>query len=248
MDALPLDDKTPRLEGDQPAPTGELPAVAPREPRASSLKREPRVQRARRVVLTRRLLKTKMLLDVILSHVRNGGSLIDLCRTWDVRYSDFIGWIRGDQERSKLYNMAMSDRSEWTDEMILSEIRLRITLDPRKLYKDGRRLKVHELDADTARMVDEVKKDGTIKFMGKKDALELGARNRQLLTDRVKHGLDQSLEDLLLASYKDPEPASAGEPACWCFPPGHDEVCVPRTQPKPAVVTAREIVDRTSPS
>lgn len=176
------------------------------------LKREARSVRARRVVLTRRLLKTKQLLDVILAHVRNGGSLITLCSTWDVRYSDFIGWIRADKERSRLYDEAVGDRSEWTDEMILSEIRLRLTWDVGRLYKDGRRLRVDELDPETRRMVDEVKKDGSIKFFSKKDALELGARNRQLLTDNVKHGLTKSLEDILAMSYEDPEPVKPAAP------------------------------------
>lgn len=194
-----------------PLPGPETPAPAPPPEKPEPRKafriggRESRPDRARRLVLTRRLLKTKQLLDVILQHIRNGGSLLDLCRTWGVRYSDFISWIRADEARSNLYNEAMKDRSEWTDEMILSEIRLRIELDPRKLYNaDGSRKRVHQLDADTARMIDEVKKDGTIKFMGKKEALELGARNRQLLTDKVKLGADSSLEDLLARSYADP--------------------------------------------
>jgi hypothetical protein len=214
VDALPKDDeKEPELAAESRAAEGSAPPAAPPAPRPSLLRREARPARARRAALTRRLLKTKQLLDVILAHVRNGGSLITLCQTWDVRYSDFIGWIRADADRGKLYNEAIGDRSEWTDEMILSEIRLRIALDPRKLYdKDGRRLKVHELDAETARMIDEVKKDGTIKFFGKKDALELGARSRQLLTDKVKHQHEISLEDLLAASYEDPEAAPKSAP------------------------------------
>lgn len=163
-----------------------------------------------------RLLKAaKRTLDVILSHVRNGGSLIDLCDTWQVRYSDVIAWVREDKApggRSELYDQACRDRSEWTDEMVLSEIRLRCRLDPRRLYHaDGTRKKVHELDADVARMVDEVKADGTIKFFGKKEALELAGKNRKLYTDNVNHSGELKLEDLL-TSAQDPAPPSAPPP------------------------------------
>jgi hypothetical protein len=165
-----------------------------------------------------RLLKTApRTLDVVLSHVRNGGSLIELCDTWQVRYSDVIGWIREDRTkdgRSELYEQAMRDRSEWTDEMVLSEIRLRCRLDPRRLYNtDGTRKKVHELDADVARMIEEVKADGSIKFFGKKEALELAGKNRKLYTDSVQHSVDGKLEDILARSYDDPAPPPAAPPA-----------------------------------
>lgn len=154
------------------------------------------------------LLKAVRTLDVLLSHVRNGGSLIELCDTWDVRYSDLIEWIRADKTpngRNELYEQAMRDRSEWTDEMVLSEIRLRCRLDPRRLYdENGCRKRVHELDADVARMIEEIKADGTIKFFGKKEALELAGKNRKLYTDNVNHSGGLKLEDVLSRSYDDP--------------------------------------------
>jgi hypothetical protein len=162
----------------------------------------------------RLILAARRTLDVVLSHVRNGGSLIELCDTWQVRYSDVIGWIREDRTkdgRSELYEQAMRDRSEWTDEMVLSEIRLRCRLDPRRLYNtDGTRKKVHELDADVARMIEEVKADGSIKFFGKKEALELAGKNRKLYTDKTEHEVGGQLADILSKSYEDPQPPAAG--------------------------------------
>lgn len=162
---------------------------------------------------TQALFKAKRTLDVILAHVRNGGSLIELCDTWGVRYSDIIGWVRADAGRSKLYDEAQRDRSEWTDEMVLSEIRLRCRFDPRELYhEDGTRRKVHELPAHVARMIEEIKADGTIKFFGKKEALELAGRNRKLYTDSVEHSGKVTLEELLDESFDSP-PSPAAQPA-----------------------------------
>lgn len=159
----------------------------------------------------RLLLAAKRTLDVILSHVRNGGSLIELCDTWQVRYSDIIGWIREDKSkggRGELYDQATRDRSEWTDEMILSEIRLRCRLDMRRFYtEDGRRKSVPELDPDMARMIEEIKADGSIKFFGKKEALELMAKNRRLLTEKTELDVGGNLEDILSRSYDEDPPA-----------------------------------------
>lgn len=187
-----------------------------KESGARKRRRTVREQRAigRRLRL---LIAAPRTLDVLLSHVRNGGSVIDLADAWGVRYSDIVGWIREDRTtagRSELYEQAMRDRSEWTDEMVLSEIRLRCRLDPRRLYNaNGERLKVHELDADVARMIEEVKADGTIKFFGKKEALELAGKNRKLYTDSVQHSVDDKLEDILARSYEDPAPPAPGAAA-----------------------------------
>ena len=190
------------------------------------MKRETPKERRQRERRTKALLKTPRTFDVILSHVRNGGSLIDLCETWDVRYSDFIGWIREDRApsgRSARYDEAGRDRSEWTDEVILSELRARLRFDPRRLYNaEGYPIAIHKLDPDVARMIEEVKADGSIKFFGKKEALELAAKNRRLLIDKTELSVDRKLEDILSASYEtspDSEPDAHRAPGSEAAPP-----------------------------
>lgn len=179
----------------------------------------------------RLLLSARRTLDVILAHVRNGGSLIELCDTWQVRYSDVIAWVRADAKRKELYEEAGRDRSEWTDEMVLSEIRLMCRFDIRKLYdKNGALLPVHELDAATARMVmtaevDEIKRGSgdvrvkvgettKIKVYDKLKALELAAKSRRLLVDKTEHDVSERLEDILAKSYDDPaSPGASAQPA-----------------------------------
>jgi hypothetical protein len=118
---------------------------------AEPVKRRGAREQRRMARRLRLLLAARRTLDVILAHVRNGGSLIELCDIWQVRYSDVIAWVRADKPRGELYDLACRDRSEWTDEMVLSEIRLRSArFDPRKLYDEhGNRKRVHELDAET---------------------------------------------------------------------------------------------------
>jgi hypothetical protein len=162
----------------------------------------------------RLILKAARTLDVILSHVCNGGSLISLCDTWNVRYSDVVAWIRADKAREAAYDQAMRDRSEWTDEMILSEVRAACRFDIRRLYfpkghlRAGHLIPIEELDAETARMIREVDEDGKVKVYDRLKALELAGKNRKLYTDNVNHSGEVKLEDVLARSYEDPPPAS----------------------------------------
>lgn len=185
--------------------------------------REPANIARRRTRNTKRLLTTARTFDVILGHVRNGGSLIDLCDTWQVRYSDIIGWIKADKTRAEAYNEAIGDRSEWTREMILSEIRLIARPDPRKLfYADGihkGKLKnIEDMDAATARLVKEVTADGTVKLYDRLKAIELGAKSERLLVDKTEHSLDKKLEDILAMSYE-PQPSTPAPPPADQEPP-----------------------------
>lgn len=179
----------------------------------------------------RLILAARRTFDVILAHIRNGGTLIDLCDAWQVRYSDVIAWVRADKPRGELYNQAMADRSEWTDEMVLSEIRAICRFDIRKLYDENGALKpVHELDAETARMVmtvevDEIKRGNgdvrvkvgettKVKVYDKLKALELAGKNRKLYTDKTEHEIGGRLEDILSKSYEDPaKPGQGASPA-----------------------------------
>lgn len=164
---------------------------------------------------TERLLKTAKTMEVILDHIRNGGSLINLCETWDVRYSDIISWVRADKQREVAYEKAFEDRSEWTDEMLLGELRAAARFDIRKLYYPkghefaGTRKPIYELDSETARMIQEIGEKGKVKVVDRLRSIETLARNRKLLTDKSEVDIGGKLEDILSMTWDDPPPAEA---------------------------------------
>lgn len=173
--------------------------------------RENAKERRRREKNTKALLKTARTFDVVLAHVRNGGTLISLCETWDVRYSDIIAWIRLDKKRSESYAEAGRDRSEWTREMVLAEIRAIGRPDMQKLihqdgHNKGKLKNLAELDADSLRLIHSIDGKGKVKFYDRLKALELGARSEALLTDKSEHSLSKTLEQLIAESNAEPEP------------------------------------------
>ena len=195
---------------------------------------ETREEVATRKERTERLLAQVDLIETIYAFVANGGSLIDLCEVWQVRYSDVARFIDATPERKALYGAAVKARSEWMDEAILGEIRFLARFDIRRLYKDDGTLKnIAELDAQTARAVAAVEVDEIfegsgaerqqvgetkkIKLWDKLKALDMAARNRGLVTDRVALTAGkQTLEELIGQSYAErtakalPAPAASG--------------------------------------
>ena len=93
---------------------------------------------ASRTERTLRILGDERTPDIVYAHICNGGSLIDLCETWDVRYCDVSKWIDESSARKKSYEDALMARNRWTDEMVLAEARMLARFDLRRLYnKDG---------------------------------------------------------------------------------------------------------------
>lgn len=60
-------------------------------------------------------------IDYICTHVASGGSLIDLCKTWDVPYGRIAAWIALDVERDRKYQASLHTRSEFRVEQIMNE-------------------------------------------------------------------------------------------------------------------------------
>lgn len=180
------------------------------------VREESRKERRGRERLTSRLLKTQKTFEVILAHVRNGGSLIQLCETWGVRYSDIIGWIRADAKRGEQYDKAGADRSEWAKEMLLNELRKLLLADPGRLFylegdKAGQPKPIQELDADARRMIREIDADGKVKVYDRLKALELAMKEQRMLTEKVETTFSGSLEAILAASWEKPKSPEAPE-------------------------------------
>lgn len=87
---------------------------------------------------TSALLSQNDIMSKIQRNISSGGSLIDLCKTWDVLYCDVYEWIRSDKTRSLIYDNAMAARDEWFKQEILGLARECAGVDPVDLFKaDG---------------------------------------------------------------------------------------------------------------
>lgn len=126
----------------------------------------------------------KDLLKKICRHVASGGSLIDLAKMHEIRYCDIMQWLRADSERSKQYEMALSDRSEWAIELALREL--------------------HEV----VQGLSEVNHEGELTRAAVRDrlkAVELIGKTKALWRDRVEQNHVVTLEDLVLGSMREEE-------------------------------------------
>jgi hypothetical protein len=168
---------------------------------------------------TRRILEEPGLIDIVCSHVTSGGSHIDLCETWSIRYSDLMAWIREEKTRIDQLDKALYDRGEWVEESILRELRRLGSADLRKLFKEDGSLKKPEdwpdeiaaaiSGIDTEELFDGYGKyrkhigfTKKVKLWDKGRALELLGKNLRMFVDRVDVSGKVSLADLVKGSMK----------------------------------------------
>lgn len=151
-------------------------------------------------------------LDTICAHVANGGSLIELCQTWDVSYGHMTNWIRSDKEREDRYIDAKSDRLEWSQERILMELRRIGLANVADIYDDNGNIKdpslwPEELSAIVQSFETTYDKDGDkilkVKFWSKEKALELLGKNLSMFVEQRKVDVTMTLEDLIGGSRED---------------------------------------------
>lgn len=153
-------------------------------------------------------------MSVICSFVSNGGSIINLIKTWDVPYPEVLAWIRKDKERARKYEQALSDRSEWTIEQLLTQLRNIAMFDIRQIYDQDNNLKpVTEWPPEAAQAVEAIKVDEIyegygaertqvgetkqVKLWSKIKAIELLGKNLKLFIDHIEHSGSLKLEDLV---------------------------------------------------
>lgn len=163
------------------------------------------------------LLDIQNLVPIICEHVANGGSLISLCKIWDVRYSQVVKWIRLSKEHSELYDAALRDRSEWTKEKILDEIRNLAEYDIRQIYNDDGTVKpINQWPEEVAKAITQIesvelmgKKQGDVKKVkteSRKAALELLGKTQAMFTEKVEHSAADSLASLIAQTFNRNEP------------------------------------------
>jgi hypothetical protein len=164
----------------------------------------------------KRITEDPDLLDVICGHISNGGTIIQLAKTWDVPASSVFNWIRKDAERTKRYEQALVDRKEWLVERLHQEMHALSVSDVRSIYDEqGRLLPVNQWPESVSVAVQSVESQELfdsdqvqvgvtrrVKFWDKNKSLEQLAKLHKLLTDTVEHTGQVTLADLILASYK----------------------------------------------
>lgn len=142
------------------------------------------------------LLADPSTINQICDNVASGGSLIDLCNTWQVRYCDVMRWINDNNERKAAYAQAINDRGEWFIQRVLKEIQLMGTVDFAEAFDKNGKLKspadmpeaitrsinsidVHEMPEEIGGGV--VKK---LKFESKLKALEMLGKNMFMFVEK----------------------------------------------------------------
>lgn len=145
-------------------------------------------------------------------NVAQGGSLIDLCKTWDVLYGEMASWIRADKVRNRRYIDSLNDRAEWYVEKIKSELNKIASVDIRGIFNDdGSVKKPAEWPEDISCVIKDFKvmeregKDGLtrtydVKMWSKEKGLELLGKNLSMYIDRHEHSGSLTLEDIVAGS------------------------------------------------
>jgi hypothetical protein len=136
------------------------------------------------------------IMTVICAHIANGGSLIELAKLWNIRYSDAINFIRTDADREKLYGTAINDRTEWAREIIKREILLLASTDMREAFDvDGSIKDMKDWPEHLARAVSSYE-PGKIKLADKLKALESYGKIHGLYVEKHEVAMSR-LEDLI---------------------------------------------------
>lgn len=150
------------------------------------------------------------LINQICDNIANGGSLIDQCKVWEVRYCDVMRWVNDDRERKSMYAQAILDRGEWFIQRVLKELSDLAFRNIKDIYNDDHTLKpVKDWPADVVAALDEIEvvelfnefgkpigKSKKAKFAQKLKALEMIGKNNYMFVERkqVMHG-DTNDED-----------------------------------------------------
>lgn len=152
--------------------------------------------------------------DELCAHVANGGTLIDLAKIWNVRYSDLANYMASSRTLVQRMDRALIARNEWEIEIMIRELRAIATCDIRDAYNvDGSLKKMTDMPANVAAALASVEVDELfegvgrdreqigvtkrVKFWDKAKAIELFMKKHGLLIDRHKVEIETRLEDLV---------------------------------------------------
>lgn len=180
------------------------------------------VERLSRKERTAKLFNNPETFEVLVDHISNGGSPLDICTTWDVRYSDLCRFIQADNVRRDRYAEAGAAAMEWHKQSILREFKRIANVDIRELYTDAGALKpVGQWPESIAKAVagietndlfegygkdrERIGETKKVKFWDKLKALELAGKTMAMFTENVEVKGSVTLADLVLASMQPKE-------------------------------------------
>lgn len=137
-------------------------------------------------------------LQAILEHVASGGNLIDFCNERGQKYYNVERWLNADEERWKLYQHALSLRSEFFVQVLLKGFYEIANFDVRQAFNNDGTLKdIKDMPAilgSTIASIDtfeEYSPNGQylgrvrkIRFNDKLKAMELLAKNLGILVEK----------------------------------------------------------------
>ena len=164
-------------------------------------------------------LKEEGIFNTVVDHVANGGSALELCKMWNVRYSDMMRWIYGSAEMKEEYERAIGHQAEWMVARLLDELRAIGTVDIRAAFaEDGRLKPMSEIPENVAKAMaqvevfEEMEYDGQarervqvgwtkkVKFYDKLRAIELLGKKLAMFVERHEHRHTMTLEKLVAGS------------------------------------------------
>lgn len=156
-------------------------------------------------------------LDRICMHVADGGSLVDLCRDWNISFGYVSNWIHSDSQRNERYRQALNDRGEWAAERLLQELRRLAFLDIRKAFNaDGTLKPITEWNEELGSAVQAIEVDELfegfgqdrewkgftkkIKLWDKNKSIEMLCKTMQMFAERIEVSASESFEQLIKLS------------------------------------------------
>lgn len=148
-------------------------------------------------------------ISIICNHVASGGSVIDLCETWEVPYAEVRNWIRLDKDRKERFAQAMEDRSEYERESIIMELSNIKSAKQTDFFDEENKIKhPSEWTPAMKSIVKEIilnddREVVKVVFWNKEKALELLGKKNQLYTENHKVEGHMTLEQLVAASRGD---------------------------------------------
>lgn len=143
-------------------------------------------------------------LQTIIEHVRNGGSVLELCKVWEVSYSSVMSFIRSNPDYKQRYDQALLDREEWAKERVLSEFKALSTYSIKDLFdENGSPIPIHKLPDEIATAIKEINADGDVKLVDKLKALDSLGKHMAGLVDKKEISGTLTLEQLLTQAAKE---------------------------------------------
>ena len=167
-----------------------------------------------RRALTEHLLSQPEILEDILLAVTEGRTLVQWCHAHDAVYSQVLGWLVGDSERSKAYTNALEVRRQNSVDRVLGELHRLAGADISLVFnEDGSPKPLHEIPEDVRRCISAVEVEELFEGRGearaqvglvhkfklwdKGAALERLGRHLKLFTDKLEVDASPELADAL---------------------------------------------------